>query len=196
MQVGQGVSRLSPFGAARHWRRGGTDQAQPSRPAAPATGGRQDAPVAQAVRPLNLSLTSAEELERHLTGLFGRRGYTVWPMPSRGEVAPALLICRADQGVVVQVKRWNGALGPEVVTAVVAAVHHHAATLARLGCSQLGGMVISTCQFTEQAHALAAASGVLLWDRQELETQLQADLAALPPSQMRQASRLGHPLHP
>ena len=60
-----------------------------------------------------------DEIERHLTGLFGRRGYTVWPVPSRGEVAAALLICRGEQGVVVQVKRWNAALGPEVIRAIV-----------------------------------------------------------------------------
>ena len=196
MQVGQGVTRLLPFAAARHWRRGGADQAQPSRPAALAPGGRPEAAAAQAVRPLNLALMSGDQVERHLSDLFGRRGYTVWPMPSRGEIGPALLICRADQGVVVQVKRWNVALGPEVVTAVIAAVRHHASTLARLGCAQIGGMIVSTCQFTEEARALAAQSGVLLWDREELESQLQADLAALPPNRVRPAARRGHPLRP
>jgi HJR/Mrr/RecB family endonuclease len=120
---------------------------------------------------------SGEDLEKHLTGLFGRRGYTVWPVPSRGEVAAAILICRGEQGVVVQVKRWNAPLGPEVVRAVLTAVNHHAGTLGRLGCSQIGGMVVATAPFTPEARQLAAGSGVLLWDRQELEAQILADMS-------------------
>ena len=126
---------------------------------------------------MNLTVMTNDEIERHLTALFGRRGYTVWPVPSRGEVAAAILICRGEQGVVVQVKRWNAALGPEVVRAVVAAVQYHAGTLGRLGCSQIGGMVVSTATFNDEAREMAAASAVLLWDRPELEAQLQADLA-------------------
>ena len=126
---------------------------------------------------MNLTVMTNDEIERHLTALFGRRGYTVWPVPSRGEVAAAILICRGEQGVVVQVKRWNAALGPEVVRAVVAAVQYHAGTLGRLGCSQIGGMVVSTATFNDEAREMAAASGVLLWDRPELEAQIQADLA-------------------
>jgi len=126
---------------------------------------------------VNLLVMTNVELERHLTGLFGRRGYTVWPVPSRGEVGPALLICRGEQGVAVQVKRWNAPLGPEVVRAVLAAITHHAGTLGRLGCTQIGGMVIATVAFTPETRELAAESGVLLWDRQELEAQLEADLA-------------------
>ena len=128
-------------------------------------------------RAVNLTVMTNDEIERHLTALFGRRGYTVWPVPSRGEVAAAILICRGEQGVVVQVKRWNAALGPEVVRAVVAAVQYHAGTLGRLGCSQIGGMVVSTATFNDEAREMAAASAVLLWDRPELEAQLQADLA-------------------
>ena len=128
-------------------------------------------------RAVNLTVMTNDEIERHLTGLFGRRGYTVWPVPSRGEVAAALLICRGEQGVVVQVKRWNTALGPEVIHAIVAAVQYHAGTLGRLGCSQIGGMVVSTATFNDEAREMAAASGVLLWDRPELEAQIQADLA-------------------
>lgn len=128
-------------------------------------------------RAVNLTVMTNDEIERHLTGLFGRRGYTVWPVPSRGEVAAAVLICRGEQGVVVQVKRWNAALGPEVIRAIVAAVQYHAGTLGRLGCSQIGGMVVSTATFNDEAREMAAASGVLLWDRPELEAQIQADLA-------------------
>jgi len=120
---------------------------------------------------------TSEEIERLLGGLFGRRGYTVWPVPSRGEVAAALLICRGEQGVVVQVKRWNAALGPEVIRAVVGAVQFHTGTLGRLGCSQVGGMIVATSTFNDEARAMAAASGVLLWDRRELDAQIQADLA-------------------
>jgi HJR/Mrr/RecB family endonuclease len=126
---------------------------------------------------VNLTVMTGEEIERHLTGLFGRRGYTVWPVPSRGGVAAALLICRGEQGVVVQVKRWNAALGPEVIRAVVAAVEFHTGTLGRLGCSQIGGMVVGTATFNDEAREMAAAAGVLLWDRRELDAQIQADLA-------------------
>lgn len=169
---GQGISRSSPFD---RWRRGrpvDTPPADPSEPGAPAA----RIPPAPRWAP-NLTVMTSDEIERHLTGLFGRRGYTVWPVPSRGEVASVLLICRGQQGVVVQVRRWNAALGPEVIRAIVAAVDYHTGTLGRLGCSQVGGMVVSTSTFNDEAHALATASGVLLWDRPELEAQIQADLA-------------------
>ncbi|MGA2282134.1 MAG: restriction endonuclease [Candidatus Dormibacteria bacterium] len=178
MQIGRGVSPPSPLGGARSWLRGRAEEPQAPRAAAPRAG-----PLPLQVqafpppRKVNLLVMSNSDLERHLTGLFGRRGYTVWPVPSRGEVGAALLICRGDQGVAVQVKRWNAPLGPEVVRAVLAAVTHHAGTLGRLGCTQIGGMVVATAPFTPETRELAAESGVLLWDRQELETQLEADLA-------------------
>ncbi|MGA8016058.1 MAG: restriction endonuclease [Candidatus Dormiibacterota bacterium] len=128
--------------------------------------------------PVNLTVMSGEELERHLTTFFGRRGYTVWPTSARGEVSPALLLCRDDQGVVVQVKRWNTALGPEVVRAILEGIRHHAETLRRLGCSRIGGLVVSTAQFKPEARELAERSGVLLWDREALETQLRGEAPA------------------
>ena len=136
MQIGQGAS---PFGVAKLWRRVQGDDPSPVRVGAP---GPTRPPAAMSAAPtpprINLTVMSGEDLERHLTGLFGRRGYTVWPVPSRGEIGSALLICRGDQGVAVQVKRWNAPLGPEVVRAVLAALQHHSGTLARLGCSQMG----------------------------------------------------------
>ena len=177
MQIGQGVSRSSPFGAARRWRRGPSDDAEPPRVGTPGLG-RQPADIPAAPRRgVNLTVMSGEGLERYLTGLFGRRGYTVWPVASKGEAAAGLLLCRGNQGVVVQIKRWNCPLGPEVVRSVLSAVQNHAATLARLGCSQIGGMIVATAQFTPEASQLAAASGVLLWDRQELEAQVRVDSA-------------------
>lgn len=175
MQIGQGAS---PFGVAKLWRRGQSDDPSPLRAAASGPVRPHGEAAAMSAPPrINLTVMSGEELERHLTGLFGRRGYTVWPVPSRGEIGSALLICRGDQGVAVQVKRWNAPLGPEVVRAVLAAVQHHSGTLARLGCSQMGGMVVGTAPFRDDARQLAAESGVLLWDREELEAQLAADLA-------------------
>jgi HJR/Mrr/RecB family endonuclease len=38
-------------------------------------------------------------------------------------------------------------------------------------------MVVGTAPFREDARQLAAEAGVLLWDREELEAQLAADLA-------------------
>lgn len=175
MQIGQGAS---PFGVAKLWRRGQSDDPSPLRAAASGPVRPHGEAAAMSAPPrINLTVMSGEDLERHLTGLFGRRGYTVWPVPSRGEIGSALLICRGDQGVAVQVKRWNAPLGPEVVRAVLAAVQHHSGTLARLGCSQMGGMVVGTAPFRDDARQLAAESGVLLWDREELEAQLAADLA-------------------
>lgn len=129
--------------------------------------------------PVNLALMTDDDLERRLTASFGRRGYTVWPSPARGQVGACLLLCRDDQGVVVQVKRWNAPLGPEVVRAAIEAIRQHAGTLGRLGCARVGGLVVSTAPFTPAARELAGGSGVLLWDRQALETQLRAD-AAMP----------------
>jgi len=172
VQIGQGVSHPPTFGRGRAWGRGRAEDGV--RASAKHPGGVAATPSPPRV---NLTLMTGEELERHLSGLFGRHGYTVWPVPSRGEVGAALLICRGDQGIVVQVKRWNCALGPEVVRAVVAAVQHHAVTLGRLGCAQIGGMVVATADFTPEARQLAAGSGVLLWSREELEAQLLVYLA-------------------
>ena len=175
MQIGQGAS---PFSVTKLWRRGQGDHPSRAGTGAPVPARPQSAIPATSTPPrINLTVMTGEDLERHLTGLFGRRGYTVWPVPSRGEIASALLICRGDQGVVVQVKRWNAPLGPEVVQAVLAALQHHSGTLARLGCSQMGGMVVGTAPFRDDARQLAAEAGVLLWDREELEAQLAADLA-------------------
>lgn len=167
MQIGNVVSAVSPFDRGKRWRRGAASAALGSRPDA-----RTRAPV---TGPASLAEMTGDELERGLSSFFGRRGYTVWPTAARGEVAPTLLLCRGDQGVVVQVKRWNAALGPEVVRAVIEAVRHHADTLKRLGCSRVGGLVVSTSSFKPDAVELAASSGVLLWDREALETQLRGD---------------------
>jgi HJR/Mrr/RecB family endonuclease len=167
MQLGHMVS---PFDRGKKWRRDAAAAGLGTRPDAqappPPTG------------PVNLTVMSGEDLERHLTAFFGRRGYTVWPTPARGEVAAALLLCREDQGVVVQVKRWNAPLGPEVVRGVLEAIRLHAETLRRLGCSRIGGLVVSTATFKPDARELAERSGVLLWDRPALEAQLKSEQAA------------------
>src|ERR1019366_2448512 len=126
-------------------------------------------------RAVNLTVMTNDEIERHLTGLFGRRGYTVWPVPSRGDVASVLLICRGQQGVVVQVRRWNAALGPEVIRAVVAAIEYHTGTLGRLGFPEVGGMVVRPSTFNDEARGSAAAAGGLPLGRPGLEAQIQAD---------------------
>ncbi|HXZ99418.1 MAG TPA: restriction endonuclease [Candidatus Binatia bacterium] len=169
MGIGDVVSSMSRFDRGRKWRRDA---------ATAALGARPDVRAVPPPGPVNLSVMSNEELERHLVAFFGRRGYTVWPTPARGSAGAAILLCRDEQGVVVQVKRWNAALGPEAVNALLEAVKQHADTLKRLGCSRIGGLVVSTASFKPEAQQLAQSSGVLLWDRQALETQLKAEAEA------------------
>jgi len=177
MQLGHAATGAYPFDRDRKRRH---------EAAAAGLGGRPDQrPAAPPATQINLTVMSGEELERHLTAFFGRRGYTVWPTPARGEVGAALLLCREDQGVVVQVKRWNAALGQEVVQATIAAIRFHAATLHRLGCTRLGGLVVATCAFKPEARELAHQTGILLWDREALEIQLKAEAAALQPPPIR-----------
>ena len=123
---------------------------------------------------VNLSLMGGEALEKHLAGLFAGRGYAVRSGPNCGEIGAALLVTRGSEGMVVQVKRWNAALGEEVVHHLLAAVRFHDDTLRTLGCTVVHGLVISTWYFTPGALELAAGSGVVLWDRQELERQITA----------------------
>jgi hypothetical protein len=40
-------------------------------------------------------------------------------------------------------------------------------------------MVVATSTFNDEARAMAAASGILLWDRPELDAQIAADRARL-----------------
>ncbi len=139
------------------------------------------APLYQEARPpavVNLGVISREELERQLTAFFSHRGYTVWPTSARGEVGAALLLCRDEQGVVVQVKLWNAPLGREVVSAALDGVRGHADMLRRLGCSRIGGLVVSNTSFKPGARELAGRSGLLLWDRDALQSQL---LCEVPP---------------
>jgi len=171
--LGQGISHPSTFGGARERGRGRAEDERRAASAKRPAGGA----ATPAHRQFNLTLMSGDELERHLCDLFGRHGYTVWPVPSRGDVGAALLVCRGDQGIVVQVKRWNAPLGPEVVRALLLAIQQHAATLGRLGCAQIGGMIVTTVDFREETRQLAASSGVLLWNRQELDAQLAAHFA-------------------
>jgi HJR/Mrr/RecB family endonuclease len=123
---------------------------------------------------VTLSLMGGEALETHLAGLFARRGYAVRSAPSCGEIGAALLVTRGPEGMVVQVKRWNAALGEEVVHHLQDALRYHGDTLRGLGSTNIHGMIISTWYFTPGARELATADGVVLWDRQELERQIQA----------------------
>jgi hypothetical protein len=127
----------------------------------------------RALGPIDFAEMSGEAVERHLTALFSRRGYTVWPTPARGGAGAELLLCRGEQGVVVQVKRWNAPLGVEVVQAAIDAMSVHAGLLHRLGCSRIGGLVVSNAPFKPEARELAGRFGVILWDRDALQTQLQ-----------------------
>ncbi|MGD0834089.1 MAG: restriction endonuclease [Candidatus Dormibacteria bacterium] len=144
-------------------------------PGAPANAILVDQPSSMRRIPVvNLSLMGGEALETHLAGLFARRGYAVRSSPSCGEIGAALLVTRGPEGIVVQVKRWNAALGEEVIQHLQDALRYHVDTLRGLGCTNIHGMIISTWYFTPGARELATANGIVLWDRQELERQIQA----------------------
>lgn len=96
------------------------------------------------------------QFEAWLAALFTRSGYKVEGTGGGADYGADLLISRDSAVIVVQAKRYHGAVGVSAVQQAAAARSYYEAQ---------GAMVITNSRFTRQAHALAQSNGVQLWDR-------------------------------
>lgn len=99
---------------------------------------------------------SGDEFERYLADIFLRAGFKVEQTGAGADYGADLLIKRDGQLLVVQAKRYSGAVGVSAVQQASAARSHYDAQ---------GAMVATNSRFTRQARNLARTNDVQLWDR-------------------------------
>lgn len=100
------------------------------------------------------------EFEQYLKYQFSRLHYKVKMTPESGDFGADLLLTRRNELYVVQAKRYSGAVGIKAVQEVIGAIDYYGAD---------GGMVVTNSYYTKAAKELAEASGIILWDRRDLE---------------------------
>jgi restriction system protein len=111
-----------------------------------------------------VSRMTGRQFEEFLSRLFARMGYRDISLTATNDQGGDLL-CLSPAGVraVIQAKRWKGTVGNGAVQEVYAA-------LALYKCIE--GMVVTNSAFTDAAHQLAKATGIVLHDGQWLEERI------------------------
>lgn len=109
--------------------------------------------------------------ERYLVAIFSQQGFDVEHTGRPGDYGADLVITRRGERTVVQAKRWRRQVGVRAVQEAVAARGLYR-------CSR--AMVVTNSYFTRQAHILARANGVELWDRDLLLHMLHMSTPAAP----------------
>ena len=99
---------------------------------------------------------NGQEFEGYLADIFLRAGFGVERTGASADYGADLLISRDGRTMVVQAKRYNGAVGVAAVQQAAAAQAHYQAQ---------GAMVVTNSRFTRQARGLAGTNDVQLWDR-------------------------------
>lgn len=112
---------------------------------------------------------TGEEFEDWLAILFRAAGWRVRHTRVTGDFGADLVLGRGREEIVVQAKRQGRPVG-------VAAVQQAAA--ARLHYRADGAMVVTNTTFTPAAIELAATTGVVLWDRDDITRELIGGRAA------------------
>jgi restriction system protein len=103
--------------------------------------------------------------ETFLGTLFKRLGYAVDTTKHRGDYGADLVIIKNAKRTAVQAKRWSKPVGVKAIQEVVAAKGYY-------GCD--AALVVANRPFTRQAHLLARANKVQLWDRDALVARILA----------------------
>jgi len=106
---------------------------------------------------------SGERFEEWLATFFRNRGHSVRLTPATGDYGMNLVLRRDSRCTVVQAKRWKGRVGPKAVQEVFAGKAHYKAE---------GATVVTNSGFTREAQELAKSTGVELWNREKLRTEL------------------------
>jgi restriction system protein len=103
------------------------------------------------------------EFEHALAQFFTDLGYGAVVTQASRDYGADVVLSRGGQKIVVQAKRYTGALGLDAVQEASAARLHYGAVRA---------IVVTTSTFTGPAHTLAQTTGVELWDRHRLNEEL------------------------
>lgn len=111
-----------------------------------------------------VDLMSGYEFESFLKTVFEKMNYTVQQTKLSGDQGADLVISKFGEIIVVQAKRWGGAVGNSAIQEVVAAIKHYGAHK---------GMVVANTQFTNSAVELAKSNQITLIDREELKKWIQ-----------------------
>lgn len=104
---------------------------------------------------------SGTQFEHFLTVLFQREGFDAEHIGRYGDFGADLVLRRGNLKVVVQAKRYSGAVGLDAVQQVLGAKAHYRADDA---------IVVTNSHYTGAARTLAQSSNVTLWDRSTLMT--------------------------
>ena len=108
---------------------------------------------------------SSREFEDFLVNLFVRMGYRVARLGSRGNGNANLLLAHSGGPTVVQVQRRVATVSQEAVRHAAAAMNRFRATRA---------LVVTSSSYSQSAITLADSSGVTLWNRSTLASELAA----------------------
>lgn len=102
---------------------------------------------------------SGVEFEKFLSGLFSEYGYLVAETGYSQDYGADLILYKDSLKIVVQAKRSKKPVGVKAVQEVLGAMNYYQADKA---------IVITNNDFSKNAHNLAKASQVELWDRRKL----------------------------
>ena|SRR5699024_5308150 len=100
------------------------------------------------------------EFENYLSVVFYNLGYEVKGTPVSGDFGADLILNKDNERVIIQAKRYNGKVGTEAVTQVLAGMAYYQGT---------SGKVITNSFFTKQSIELATKTNIELVDRFKLE---------------------------
>ncbi|MCP8971027.1 restriction endonuclease [Ectobacillus ponti] len=107
----------------------------------------------------DIDMMNGHEFEAYLGVMFTALGYQTQVTKGSGDFGADLVLHDGEEKIVVQAKRYKGAVGVSAVQEVVAARSYYEAD---------GMWVITNSKFTKAAQELAQANGVVLMDRQKL----------------------------
>ncbi|MFH1891864.1 MAG: restriction endonuclease, partial [Candidatus Zixiibacteriota bacterium] len=115
-------------------------------------------------RPRHLFVKNFDELtpfqfEDFLADLFNHLKYDVIKTSRTGDQGADLILIKNDKRMVVQVKKYSGAVDNSAVQQVVASKPYYEAEEA---------LVVTNSTFTPGAIELAKSNGVILWDKEKL----------------------------
>ena len=103
---------------------------------------------------------SGTEFEEFLLVHFKQLGYKARTTPTTGDYGADLILEKDGIKTVVQAKRWGQKVGVEAVQQILAAMGYYKASKA---------IVITNNYCSENAHVLANANNIEIWNRDELQ---------------------------
>ena len=115
------------------------------------------------IRMQDVDILDGYEFERFLKRLFEKMGYQVEHTKLSGDQGGDLVLIKLGERVVVQAKRYGGAIGNRAVQEITAAVNHYRADK---------GIVVTNSYFTAAAVQLAKSNRIELIDRDKLENMI------------------------